>query len=94
MGEHWGQSMKQFWLLALLLCWGIAPAGAAPVTQPGAQTDADEFSAQRRLRPIATRLEIFPSRARLRRCVDWYQIEYRPSGKVLTPQMRCWWARR
>ena len=28
-----------------------------------------------------------------RRCVDWYAIEHRPSGTVLTPQMRCRWTR-
>jgi hypothetical protein len=87
--------MKRVALLALFLCWGIAPVGAAQTGQPGVhQAVTDEFSAQRRLRPIATRLEIFPSSRQVRRCVDWYQIEYRPSGKVLTPQMRCWWARR
>ncbi len=54
----------------------------------------DDFTAQRRYRTIATRLEVFPSSRRVRRCVDWYQIERRRSGTVLTPQMRCWWARR
>jgi hypothetical protein len=28
-----------------------------------------------------------------RRCVDWYELQYRPSGTVLYPQMRCWWVR-
>ena len=54
----------------------------------------DEFNAQRRYRTISTRLEVYPSSRQVRRCVDWYQIERRPSGTVLTPQMRCWWARR
>ena len=26
-----------------------------------------------------------------RQCVDWYAVEHRPSGTVITPQMRCWW---
>jgi hypothetical protein len=54
----------------------------------------DEFSSQRRIRPIATRLEVYPSSRQVRRCIDWYAIERRPSGEVLTPHMRCWWARR
>ena len=29
-----------------------------------------------------------------RQCTDWYQLEHRPSGTVLTPQMRCRWVRR
>jgi hypothetical protein len=28
-----------------------------------------------------------------RRCVDWYELQHRPSGTVLYPQMRCWWVR-
>lgn len=28
-----------------------------------------------------------------RQCEDWYQTEYRPSGTVITPQMRCRWVR-
>jgi hypothetical protein len=28
-----------------------------------------------------------------RRCTDWYALEHRPSGTVLTPHMRCWWTR-
>jgi len=29
-----------------------------------------------------------------RSCADWYALEHRPSGTVLTPQMRCRWVRR
>ena len=28
-----------------------------------------------------------------RRCIDWYELQHRPSGTVLYPQMRCWWVR-
>jgi hypothetical protein len=28
-----------------------------------------------------------------RRCVDWLETQYRPSGTVLYPQFRCWWVR-
>ena len=39
------------------------------------------------------RIEIYPRRPLYRRCVDWYELQYRPSGTVLYPQMRCWWVR-
>jgi hypothetical protein len=39
------------------------------------------------------RIEIYPGRLLYRRCVDWYELQYRPSGTVLFPQMRCWWVR-
>ncbi len=35
----------------------------------------------------------WPGRNAVRRCVDWYALENRASGRVVTPQMRCWWAR-
>jgi hypothetical protein len=39
------------------------------------------------------RIEINPAPLLHRRCVDWYELQYRPSGTVLYPQMRCWWVR-
>ncbi len=33
----------------------------------------------------------WPGPNAVRQCVDWYQTEYRPSGTVITPQMRCRW---
>jgi hypothetical protein len=45
--------------------------------------------------PIRTRsrIEIHPRPLLYRRCTDWYELQYRPSGTVLYPQMRCWWVR-
>jgi len=58
-----------------------APAWAQDV-QPGA-------------RRVPPRIEITPRPRPLlyRRCVDWYELQNRPSGTVLYPQMRCWWVR-
>jgi hypothetical protein len=39
------------------------------------------------------RIVIGPSPLLYRRCVDWYELQHRPSGTVLYPQMRCWWVR-
>jgi hypothetical protein len=44
-----------------------------------------------RWRPL-TQAELRASARVVRRCVDGYAIEQRPSGTVLTPRMRCWWA--
>lgn len=35
----------------------------------------------------------WPGPGAVRECVDWYATEYRPSGTVITPQMRCRWVR-
>jgi hypothetical protein len=35
----------------------------------------------------------FPGRNAVRQCKSWLQTEYRLSGTVVTPQMRCWWER-
>jgi hypothetical protein len=34
-----------------------------------------------------------PGPGYVRACQDWYDTEYRPSGTVVTPQMRCRWVR-
>jgi hypothetical protein len=39
------------------------------------------------------RIEIHPRPLLYRRCTDWYELQYRPSGTVLYPQMHCWWVR-
>lgn len=63
---------------------GCSELGTAPYTR--------EFAAQNR-RP---RVTIYPRRVRpgpyaKRQCYSWLVTEYRVSGPVITPQMRCWW---
>jgi len=75
--------------LASLAIPGTAPHAAAqtqapPLAQPG------QPAPPRYARP---RIEINPAPLLHRRCVDWYELQYRPSGTVLYPQMRCWWVR-
>jgi len=69
-------------LLALALV-AVGPAAAA--------TDNDQDQ-QVRKRP---RVTIHPRREpgpnSKRHCEAWLQKEYRVSGPVITPQMRCWW---
>jgi predicted small secreted protein len=35
----------------------------------------------------------YPGPNAVRQCVSWLAPEYRPSGTVITPHMRCWWER-
>ena len=51
--------------------------------------------AQPGTRRVLPRIEVTPRPRPLlyRRCVDWYELQNRPSGTVLYPQMRCWWVR-
>jgi hypothetical protein len=86
--------MKSAVVLTVLAIVGLATPALAQSGGNARHGAADEFTAHRRYRTISTRLEVYPSSRQVRRCVDWYQIERRPSGTVLTPQMRCWWARR
>jgi hypothetical protein len=37
------------------------------------------------------RIEIVP-RQFYRQCVDWHEIEHRPTGDVIVPRQRCRWA--
>jgi hypothetical protein len=39
------------------------------------------------------RIEINPRPPLFRRCVSWYELQYRPSGTVLFPAKHCWWVR-
>ena len=71
---------------AALLCAAFAPSLPA------------HAATKVRVTRAATRIDVYPANPSLlawhRRCTDWYVLEHRPSGSVLTPHMRCWWTRR
>jgi hypothetical protein len=72
----------------------LVAAGASVVTPSFAATDATkEVSAQRRARVVVTPepRSGYPGPSAKRECESWLQVENRPSGQVLTPQMRCFW---
>jgi hypothetical protein len=58
----------------------------SPLAEPSLTTPPAPLRARRRI-------EINPRPLLYRRCVDWYELQHRPSGTVLYPQMRCWWVR-
>ena len=81
-------------LAALLLSSGVPPAVAQPVSSPVAGPElSTPPPPPPRQRYARHRIEIYPGRLLYRRCVDWYELQHRPSGTVLFPGMHCWWVR-
>lgn len=91
-----------FVAMAFLAC-ASGPVAAGPQPDGFRAQTATDLSAQRK-RP---RLRIYrapaaydyprpgyysyPGPNAVRVCSDWYRTENRPSGTVVTPQMRCRW---
>jgi hypothetical protein len=78
-------------LAALALSAGAAPAVAqqtSPLAEPSLTTPPAPPPRYGRRRIV-----ISPSPLLYRRCIDWYELQHRPSGTVLFPQMHCWWVR-
>ena len=73
-------------LAALSLLFETPHAAGQTQTAPVAEHLRSPYEAHRRI-------EIAPRPLLYRRCVDWYELQNRPSGTVLYPQMRCWWVR-
>jgi len=83
---------KNFLFLALLaLMFGVFTQ-MSPVSAEisGASPSTHEFAAQSRPR-IVIRPRIHPGPNAQRYCRSWLAKEYRVSGTVIVPQMRCWW---
>jgi hypothetical protein len=73
-------------IAGLALCAALSSTLSLAQTAPGAPYAPRALHA----RP---RIEITPRPLLYRRCVDWLELQYRPSGPVLYPQYRCWWVR-
>jgi len=71
--------------LAALSCLAAAPEiFAQPVVQASPPAPPPH---------VRQRIEVTPRPLLYRRCVDWYELQYRPSGTVLFPAKHCWWVR-
>lgn len=75
-----------------------AEAQSAPgrEAQRASTAQPTEASAQTRRRRAPTRLRVIRERSILppsavRTCDAWYEQEFRPSGTVIVPRMRCRW---
>ncbi len=75
--------------LIISLFASVPPPARAQQTSPIAEPSLTTPPAA----PAGRRIEIHPRPLLYRRCVDWYELQHRPSGTVLYPQMRCWWVR-
>jgi len=72
--------------LALLVAAPHALAQTSLIAEPGTASPPPRHH-------VRARITINPGRLLYRRCVDWYELQHRPSGTVLFPEMRCWWVR-
>ena len=78
-------------LAAVAFSAAVAPTIAqltSPLSEPSLSTPPATPP-----RHVRRRIVIGPSPLLYRRFVDWYELQHRPSGTVLYPQMRCWWVR-
>jgi hypothetical protein len=97
--------MKLLTIVAFSVMAMQGAAWSAPLPDGFHQAKVTELSAQQRKRPrVIVRPSqpaaydyprpgyySWPGPNAVRQCVDWYATEYRPSGAVITPQMRCRW---
>jgi hypothetical protein len=109
--------MRRIGAVAVLFAFAgsflMSATGANSQTAPlrlrtvhASQWTATEISSQRRIRPPATRLRVypayqlppdgvypryFPGRNAVRDCNATYVREFRPSGTVIVPHMSCFW---
>jgi hypothetical protein len=97
MGSSGRLGVAAFIIVALGLGGNSPHAMAQDTRAADAKTRLSEQSAQQQQR-ARTRIEVRPTRRStypgpnsVRQCVAWLQPEHRPSGTVITPQMRCWW---
>jgi len=79
--------------------WASGAAHAVTASGTAASSSPSKTAAPARKLQARTRIEVYRAPAALpptavRHCVAWYAEERRPSGAVITPRMRCWWARR
>jgi hypothetical protein len=81
------------------ICIGSSAVQAQGVTREAQRANAAqqiETSAQSRRRRAPTQLRVIRERTYLpptavRTCDAWYEQEFRPSGTVIVPRMRCRW---
>ena len=75
---------------ALGSCIALALAAAWPAAAATGDRD-QQASAQKPPRVIIRPHRSEPGPNAKRQCESWLAQEYRPSGTVIVPRMRCWW---
>ncbi len=66
-------------------------ASAAPTRSDAASTSTQDAGNGKRPRVTIYPRRPYPGPNAVRQCRSWLVTEYRVSGPVITPQMRCWW---
>jgi hypothetical protein len=85
---------KNLFILALLALIVAISAGMllpAAAEFSGSSPSTHELAAQSRPRITIHPRRIHPGPNAKRYCRSWLAKEYRVSGPVIVPQMRCWW---
>ena len=81
--------------MGLLIAMSLALAGLllGAAVPASAQDSAPDAATTPRARPhiVVHPRSYEPGPNAKRYCRAWLAKEYRPSGTVITPQMRCWW---
>jgi hypothetical protein len=86
---RWTMTKSLTLIISVAVLLSPAPQARAQQTSPIAEPSLATPPTPRASR----RIVINPRPLLHRRCVDWYELQHRPSGTVLYPQMRCWWVR-
>jgi hypothetical protein len=87
---------KTAWVIAALTGSILSADGSIAATAATSDiAQVTDLSAQRRQRP-RTRIRIYapyayPGPHAVRHCTSWLEPEWRLSGTVIVPRMRCWW---
>jgi hypothetical protein len=68
-----------------------ANAGASDIVVAQAADAAPANPTVRRHRP-PTRITVYPTDRLHRDCRAWYEVQHRPSGDVIYPQVNCQWS--
>jgi hypothetical protein len=73
---------------------GALPASAQPSicdNETSANCPAERAVQKKRPRVTIYPRHVYPGPNAKRQCRSWLAREYRVSGQVIVPQMRCWW---
>jgi hypothetical protein len=84
---------KNFFFLAILAltCVVFTQMSPASAEFSGTSPSTRELAAQSRPRITIHPRRMHPGPNAKRYCQSWLAREYRVSGPVIVPQMRCWW---
>lgn len=81
---------------AALVALAGEPPALAETNLRLALADGAEAPADQQIRPprrARTRIEVTPARPMHRECTSRLEQEFRPSGTVIVPRLRCVWVR-